>query len=106
MTISARLAKPAARSGTAARSRLGELEEDGEPTSGTASSVAEVYAREQRYLDEKGSPDEAVTEPERASDAERSRWGFLSGFCGADSMSFASAPLGGKALPQACRGQK
>ena len=32
--------------------RLGELEEDGEPTSGTASSVAEVYAREQRYLDE------------------------------------------------------
>ena len=75
--------------------RLGELEEDGEPTSGTASSVAEVYAREQRYLDEKGSPDEAATEPERAADAERRRWGFLSGFCGADSMSFASAPLGG-----------
>ena len=75
--------------------RLGELEEDGEPTSGTASSVAEVYAREQRYLDEKGSPDEAATEPEQAADADRRRWGFLSGFCGADSMSFASAPLGG-----------
>ena len=75
--------------------RLGELEEDGEPTSGTASSVAEVYAREQRYLDEKGSLGEAVTEPEKAADAERKRWGFLSGFCGADSMSFSSAPLGG-----------
>ena len=75
--------------------RLGELEEDGEPTSGTASSVAEVYAREQRYLDEKGSLGEAATEPEKAADAERKRWGFLSGFCGADSMSFSSAPLGG-----------
>ena len=53
--------------------RLGELEEDGEQTSGTASSVAEVYAREQRYLDERGSLGEAATEPEKAADAERKR---------------------------------
>ena len=54
-----------------------------------------MYAREQRYLDEKGSLGEAATEPEKAADAERKRWGFLSGFCGADSVSFSSAPLGG-----------
>ena len=75
--------------------RLGELEEDGEPISRTASSVTEVYAREQRYLDKKGSLEEAATDPETAVDAVRKRWGFLSGFCGADSMGFSSAPLGG-----------
>ena len=77
---------------------LGELEEDGEPTSGTASSVAEVCARELRYVDEKGSLEDAATEPEAAADAARGRWGFLSGFCGAGSMSFSSAPIGGTPL--------
>ena len=33
------------------------------------SSVAEVSAREQRYLDEKGSLGEAATEPEESADA-------------------------------------
>ena len=78
--------------------RLGELEEDGEPTSGTASSVAEVYAREQRYLDEKGSLGDAAKELEESADAERKRWGFLSGFCGADDHT-------DQALSQARRGQ-
>ena len=76
-------------------SRLAELEEDGDPTSGTASSVAEVMAREQRYIGMKGDdePEPNASEPTGAPAA--ARWGFMSGFCGADSMSFAAQALGG-----------
>ena len=75
--------------------RLAELEEDGDPTSGTASSVAEVMAREQRYIDMKGDDEPEPNASEPTDEPTAARWGFMSGFCGADSMSFAARELGG-----------
>ena len=76
-------------------SRLAELEEDGDPTSGTASSVAEVMAREQRYIDMKGDDESEPKASAPTGAPATARWGYMSGFCGADSMSFASRELGG-----------
>ena len=76
-------------------SRLAELEEDGDPTSGTASSVAEVMAREQRYIDMKGDDEPEPNASEPTGEPAAARWGFMSGFCGADSMPFAARELGG-----------
>ena len=75
--------------------RLAELEEDGEPRSGTASSVAEVMAREQRYIDMKGDDEPEPNDSEPKDAPEAAHWGFMSGFCGADTMSFAARELGG-----------
>ena len=52
-------------------------------------------AREQRYIDMKGDdePEPNASEPKGAPEA--AHWGFMSGFCGADSMSFAARELGG-----------
>ena len=76
-------------------SRLAELEEDGDPTSQTASSEAEVMVRGQRYIDMKSDdePEPNASEPDGAPAT--AHWGFVSGFCGADSMSFAARELGG-----------
>jgi site-specific DNA-cytosine methylase len=74
--------------------RLAELEEDGDPTSGTAATVAEVYRREEDFARREAAAAAKTTEPEQPSDAQ-APWGFISGFCGADSMSFAVEPLGG-----------
>ena len=74
--------------------RLAELEEDGDPTSGTAATVAEVYRREEDFARREAAAAAKTTEPEQPSDAQ-APWGFVSGFCGADSMSFAVEPLGG-----------
>jgi hypothetical protein len=74
--------------------RLVELEEDGDPTSGTAATVAEVYRREEDFARREAAAAAKTTEPEQPSDAQ-APWGFISGFCGADSMSFAVEPLGG-----------
>ena len=77
--------------------RLKKLEDDGEPTSGTASCVEEVYAREQRYMETKGDPPEpAAPDDGNGFKVKASpRWGFVSGFCGAGSMSFAATGLRG-----------
>ena len=92
--------------------RLAQLEADGEDTSGTAGSVEEMQAQEALYdkiererEDLKAKTDtveEAPTdplEPTTGVDYEQlAEWGFLSGFCGLDSMSFAAEPLGGVPL--------
>ena len=85
--------------------RLAQLEADGEDTSGTVGSVEEM--RRQERLFERISADKearkakkAVEEgvPETTADVDfdsLSEWGFLSGFCGLDSLSFAAEPIGG-----------
>ena len=70
------------------------LEEDGDPTSGTAATVAEVYRREEDFARREAAAAAKTAEPEQPSDAP-APWGFISGFSGADSMSFAVEPLGG-----------
>ena len=85
--------------------RLAQLEADGEDTSGTVGSVDEMREREALYdkiekeREEKRLAAEAVELPavDDADDVEPA-WGFLSGFCGLDSMSFAAEPLGGVPL--------
>ena len=78
--------------------RLEELRQDGDPTSGTATNVNEVYAREARYAREQAaSAAKPAAKPANDEPGDQ-RWGFVSGFCGADSMSFASASLGGTPL--------
>ena len=74
--------------------RVGELRADGESTSGTATSLADVYWREQRYIDEKAAAERSDGDAS-AQARQSARWGFLTGFCGADSMSFAAEPSGG-----------
>ena len=92
--------------------RLEQLEEDGEDVSGTSGSVEEMQAQEALYdkierereelKAETDSVEVAPTEPPEATadvDFEQlAEWGFLSGFCGLDSMSFAAEPLGGVPL--------
>ena len=78
--------------------RLAELEEDGEPTSGTAKDVEEVYAREKYYENKQQAEDGQSTKSTDGGETSPARWGFVSGFCGLDSMSFASEPLGGVPL--------
>ena len=75
--------------------RLGELREDGEPTSGTARNVSEVYEREQRYIDMQSEKPAPGVEDDDDGGAAPERWGYVAGFCGADSMAFAAEPLGG-----------
>ena len=78
--------------------RLAELEQDGEPTSGTAKDVAEVYAREKYYESKQQAEDDRNTTDANDDGTAPARWGFVSGFCGLDSMSFAAEPLGGRPL--------
>ena len=71
---------------------LERLESDGEHTSGTARSDAEVVRREKRYEElqrriEKSPP---------AAPRRRRRWGFMAGFCGIDSMSYVAGQSGGE----------
>ena len=82
--------------------RLAQLEADGEDTSGTASSVADM--RRQERLFERISADNAARAAAAAEAAEvdgsegetsPSEWGLFSGFCGLDSLSFAAEPVGG-----------
>ena len=71
---------------------LERLESSGESTSGTARSDAEVVRRERRY-------EEMQRRLERSPPAapqRRRRWGFMTGFCGIDSMSCAAGPTGGE----------
>ena len=74
--------------------RLVELEADGDPTSGTAATVEEVYRREEDFARREAAAAAKTAEAEQQVDAS-APWGFVSGFCGADSMSFAAEPLGG-----------
>ena len=85
--------------------RLAQLEADGEDTSGTAASVDEMREREALYdkiekeREERKIAAEAVELPAGDDvDDDAPAWGFLSGFCGLDSMSFAAEPLGGQPL--------
>ena len=78
--------------------RLTELEEDGEPTSGTAKNVEEVYAREKYYESKQQAEGGQSTTDSDVGETAPARWGFVSGFCGLDSMSFAAEPLGGAPL--------
>ena len=75
--------------------RLGELEADSEPTSGTAKTEAEVYAREERYVRMKKEATYLGRDPDDPAGATPRRWGFMSGFCGANSMPMAARDLGG-----------
>ena len=77
--------------------RLVELEEDGDPTSGTAATVEEVYRREEDFARREAAAAAKTAEAEQHAGAS-APWGFVSGFCGADSMSFAVEPLGGLPL--------
>ena len=52
-------------------------------------------AREQRYIDMKGDDEPEPDASEPTDEPVAARWGFMSGFCGADSMSFAARDLGG-----------
>ena len=74
--------------------RLVELEEDGDPTSGTAATVEEVDRREEDFARRGAAAAAKIAETEQHADAS-APWGFVSGFCGADSVSFAAEPLGG-----------
>ena len=78
--------------------RLAELEKDGEPTSGTAKNVKEVYAREKYYESKQQAEDGQSRTGANDSGTAPARWGFVSGFCGLGSMSFAAEPLGGMPL--------
>ena len=80
--------------------RLAELEKDGEPTSGTARNVEEVYATEKYYESKQQAEGDQSTTGANDGGTEPARWGFVSGFCGLGSMSFAAAaePLGGVPL--------
>ena len=75
--------------------RLAELEEDGEPTSGTARNLGEVRPR---YESKQHAEGDQSTTGANGGRTEPARWGFVSGFCGLDSMSFAAEPLGGVPL--------
>ena len=75
---------------------LRELEDDGELSSGTASCVEEVYAQEQRYMETKGDSPEPAAADDGDGVKAPPRWGFVSGFCGANSMSFAATGLGAR----------
>ena len=71
---------------------LERLELDGENTSGTARSDAEVVSREKRYEEMQRRSERSPPEAPRR----RRRWGFMTGFCGIDSMSCAAARSGGE----------
>ena len=71
---------------------LERLELDGENTSGTARSDAEVVSRERRYEEMQRRSERSPPEAPRR----RRRWGFMTGFCGIGSMSCAAAQSGGE----------
>ena len=52
-------------------------------------------AREQRYIDMKGDDESEPNAGGPTGAPAAARWGFMSGFCGADSMPFAAQKLGG-----------
>ena len=80
--------------------RLAELEEDSEPTMGTAKSVEEVYAREKYYESKQQAEGDQSTKFTNDGRTTPARWGwsFVFGFCGLGSMSYAAEPLGGAPL--------
>ena len=78
--------------------RLAELEKDGEPTSGTANNAEEVYAREKYYESKQQAEDGQSTTGANGGGTEPARWGFVFGFYGLGTMSFAAESLGGVSL--------
>ena len=74
------------------------IEEDGEPTSGTAKNAEEVYAREKYNESKQQAEDGQSTTGANDGGTAPARWGFVSDFCGLGSMSFAAEPLGGVPL--------
>ena len=60
--------------------------------------MEEVYAREKYYESKQQAEDGQSTTDNDDGETAPARWGFVSGFCGLDSMSFAAEPLGGVPL--------
>ena len=57
--------------------------------------MEEVYTRDKYYESKQQAEDGQSTMGANDGGTAPARWGFVSGFCGLDSMSFAAEPLGG-----------